>query len=123
MQVADLDAAATHEKTLATYAPLKASLKPKNGFAFVNNVKEVNYRNAQQVTVTCLCCNQSCCSTGSSHIATHLISCPVCPREIRDVRDASGSKGAAKRKAAVLATDEADLFQKQHAQTQVLLKQ
>ena len=66
MQVADLDAAATHEKTLAIYAPLKASLKPKNGFAFFYHVKEVNSRNAQQVTVTCVCCNQSFCSTGSS---------------------------------------------------------
>ena len=71
MQVADLDAAATHEKTLATYAPLKASLKPKNGFAFVYHVKEVNSRNAQQVTVTCVCCNQSFCSTGSSQPAPH----------------------------------------------------
>jgi len=90
------------------YAPLKRSLKPKNGFAFVYNVKQVSSRNAQQVTVTCVCCNQSFSSTGSSNIVTHLISCPVCPREIRDgfkeLRNASGSKSAAKRKAVVLFT-------------------
>ena len=108
MQVAGCDAAATHEKSLTIYAPLKRSLKPKNGFAFVYNVKQVSSRNAQQVTVTCVCCNQSFSSTGSSNIVTHLISCPVCPREIRDgfkeLRNASGSKSAAKRKAVVLFT-------------------
>ena len=129
MELADHGTSAMHAiaKALAIFAPVKAGLKPKNAFDFAYNVVKLNEKNLQQVNVTCVCCNRSCNRTGSYQIVNHFIGCPLYPREIREgfkkLRGAMESKGAAKRKAMLLAVDEATVFQKRHAESQLVLKQ
>ena len=116
-----------HEKSLTTFAPLSENLKPKHAELFYVDLQSTSLTNAQQKRGACMHCNRSIASTGATKFLMHLLSCPLCPAEVKKgfmvLRNESEGKTAAKREAVVLAQEEAELEAEAHANEQKVLKQ
>ena len=108
-----LDIARSQEKSLDLFGQITEELKPKHSYSFFEALERPNPHNTQQMKGWCMCCRALVHSTGATRFASHLTACPLAPGEIRSAfRALSNSrekKATAKRDAAALAAEEADL--------------
>ena len=120
-----LDAAATREKMLSTLQMLPTIIKAKNAHSFFK-VTESKDR-SQQVRVTCLACDISFASTGSSRLTKHILQCVLMPSEVKAPFKALSEKTASnqveKRARDNLCAEEAQIAAAAHAAKQARLVQ
>ncbi|KAL1529603.1 hypothetical protein AB1Y20_000546 [Prymnesium parvum] len=127
--VQQLDVKATHARGVELFNLLAEAggVKGKHAIQFYVDVRNSNLANAQQITAFCMFCRAKVPSTGSYKLVNHLITCALCPQQIRQgfksIREETGKKRAQKRDIKDMAEQEAALMNQERSVEQALLKQ